>query len=118
MSLEYLYVGLLRINELGLMEISQENSNYRRIEMGPADWYAKGDCIFNADTILFNIATNNWGLITHFGIFDSLDNGNILTVGNLIQGSIFYVFKNIQIRFKANKLAVEIKALGLEIENG
>lgn len=117
MNLDYLYIGLLKGSELGLVEISQEGTNYRRIEMGPFDWCFQDGILINVYDIRFNTATSEWGLVTHFGVFNSLQGENILVVGNLDLNSVTCIHKGIQIQFEAGKITVEIKALGLEIEN-
>lgn len=114
MSLDYLYIGLLKNSRLGLVEISQEGTNYRRIEMGPEDWHFQVDHILNIETIQFNMALKTWGLVTHFGVFDSLDKGNILAVGQL-EFSIIVV-KNDQPQFEIGTLSIMIEALELEIK--
>lgn len=117
MNLEYLYIGLLRRSELGLIEISQEGTNYQRVEMGPGDWCLQHNEIMSNVTIIrFNTAIIEWGLITNFGIFDSLYKGNLLAIGNLIQRSITYIHKDIQIQFDIGKIVIEIRALGLEVD--
>lgn len=87
MNLDYLYIGLLKSGELGFTEIPQEETNYRRIEMGPMDWFYLDentkDIITNAVEIEFPNVKGLWGTITHFGIFDSLHDGNFLIDGRL-----------------------------------
>lgn len=119
MSLDYLYIGLLKTSELGIVEIPQEEINYRRIEMGPTDWVlVDNNTITNVYDVKFNEASSEWGAISHFGVFDSLQGGNILAVGILNLESVTHIHKGIQIQFKTGKLSVDISALEQEIENG
>lgn len=110
--MKYLYIGLLRNSELGLIEVEQENTNYRRVELGPGDWFFldedKKDIITNAVKVEFPESTNRWGIITHFGIFDSLYKGVLLTIGTLNN------MKNIEdsfydIRFEAGSINIPIE---------
>jgi len=85
--IEYLYVGLLRQGSLGLTELPKEN-NYRRIEMGRYDWMRNGLNMFNATEIEYPPATKAWGMVTHFGIFDSPNNGCLIVSGDIQQPTI------------------------------
>lgn len=42
-----------------------------------------GGTIANSATVQFDVATANWGTITHFGIFDASSAGNLLVHGAL-----------------------------------
>lgn len=81
--MNYCYIGLLSLTSVGLVEPTSEGTNYRRVEMGPHDWYFEEDVAFNAITVMFPVALSNWGVISHFGIFDSLQGGKLLAVGSL-----------------------------------
>lgn len=119
MNLDYLYIGLFKNTELGLVEIPQENTNYCRIEMCPFDWVlVKNYVVTNVHDVRFNETINEWGLVTHFGIFDSLQGGNLLMIVSLDLGRETNIHKGIQIQFEAGKLAINIKELRQEIENG
>ena len=111
MSLDYLYIGLLKNNELGFVEVSQDETNYRRIETGPGDWFFldvdKKDTITNAVEVEFPDATCFWGKITHFGIFDSLNNGGILKVGTLNKPNIIY--EECKIKFEVGCIQIPLE---------
>ena len=56
---------------------------YARVNLPPSDanWAAPGasnGLTSNAVTITFPVPTANWGLVTHFGIFDAATGGNLL----------------------------------------
>jgi len=58
--------------------------SYTRIETCGADWTdAGGGCIDNADAIQFPQATDSWGTITHFALYDGLTGGHLLACGAL-----------------------------------
>jgi len=112
--MNYIYIGLLRgllagIPTFGLVEVQRESTNYHRIEMGPGDLFVNGDMATNIDAIQFPIALNSWGTITHFGIFDSLHDGNILATGKLTER--VSVSEGIQIWFEPNRMNIELSAL-------
>jgi len=109
--MNYLYIGLLKSNTLGLIEILREGTNYRRIEMGPGDWFFfnedKKDFITNAVKVEFPNAAISWGLITYFGIFDSLLDGNFLEIGTINEPTVTY--KGDKTEFEIGKLKISLK---------
>lgn len=78
-----LYVGLLLAdpteagnytNEIKAPSYSRKLVNF--IEPSTGETY-------NDDDITFDTASENWGWVTHIGIFDSLTNGNMITYAAL-----------------------------------
>ncbi len=58
--------------------------SYARVETSSADWTDASDgCIDNADAIQFPEATDSWGTITHFALYDALTGGHLLACGPL-----------------------------------
>jgi len=49
-----------------------------------ANWSASGSgSITNTNKIKFNVATQDWGLITHYALCDSFSGGNLFIFGTL-----------------------------------
>jgi len=42
-----------------------------------------GDTATNSAAVEFDVATANWGTITHVGVFDALTSGNLMAYGTL-----------------------------------
>ena len=62
------------------------NNGYARVQTSASDWnVAKSGSLDNAGDINFGQATENWGTITHFALFDSATGGNMLAHGALNQ---------------------------------
>lgn len=88
---EAFYVGLCNANpgELATGADCEELPNiegYARVETINADWYfALNGTIENRNDITFPIATDTWGIVTHFVILDSgvYGQGNVLVYGEL-----------------------------------
>ena len=83
-----IFVGLSTANPLddasGLAEPS--GNGYARIQTTASDWSAaSGGSLNNANDITFPQATGNWGIITHFALFDAATGGNMLAHGVLSQ---------------------------------
>jgi len=83
-----IYVGLSKANPLddgsGLAEPA--GNGYARVATSPGTWkVASGGNIDNANIITFPEATNSWGTITHFALFDAPTSGNMLAHGPLSQ---------------------------------
>lgn len=58
--------------------------SYARVTTGAASWnLASGDTVDNAAAVTFPEATLDWGVITHFALFDALAAGNMLAYGAL-----------------------------------
>ncbi len=71
-------------NGAGLSEPS--GSGYTRAQTTPADWSAAvSGLIDNANTITFGAATGDWGILTHFALFDAAMDGHMLAHGALTQ---------------------------------
>lgn len=65
-------------------------NNYARVAHGPADgdWDATSGTngnTKNTSAINFPTPSGNWGLITHFAIFDTISGGNMMYHGALTQ---------------------------------
>jgi hypothetical protein len=60
----------------------------------------------NSAAVEFNTATTNWGVITHFGLYDASSAGNLLYFGaltnskNILSGDVF--------KFEASSLIVAL----------
>lgn len=81
-----IYVGLSTADPTddasGLAEPS--GGSYARVATAGADWnVASGGAIANANDITFPEATDSWGTITHFALFDAASAGNMLAHGTL-----------------------------------
>ncbi len=81
-----IYVGLSTADPTddasGLAEPS--GGSYTRVATAGADWnVASGGAIANANDITFPEATDSWGTITHFALFDAASAGNMLAHGTL-----------------------------------
>jgi len=112
-DLNYLYIGLLKSCELGLVEIEQsEETNYHRIEMTRMDWIlCNAERITNAFAIRFSQAKNYWGTLSHFGIFDALEKGRLLAVGNLQQKT--EINENHIIEFGPGRMTIDLNVFEL-----
>lgn len=59
-------------------------SGYARVTTAGADWAAaSGGANTNANTLAFPQATGDWGVMTHFAIYDAASGGNMLAWGAL-----------------------------------
>ena len=80
------YIGLLMSepNKDGSSISEPECQSYIRISTNAVDWSnAFEGSIQNVSDIIFAMACENWGKITHFALFDATTNGNMLAYGNL-----------------------------------
>ena len=59
------------------------STGWRALRGGRAMTPGSGGSKANANGVQFPTATADWGLITHFGIFDAASGGNLLMVGEL-----------------------------------
>jgi len=83
-----IYVGLSTADPLddgsGLAEPT--GNGYARVQTSIADWnVASTGTIDNTNAITFPEATDSWGTITHFALFDAATAGNMLAYGALSQ---------------------------------
>lgn len=80
------YIGLL-VGNKEVESNKRSGNNYRRIEMTPLDWGidSEKNLAYNIATIYFPDATKDWGYITGFGIWLSLDDDELLAIGELIR---------------------------------
>jgi hypothetical protein len=89
----------------GLSEPS--GNGYARVQTEAADWnVAAGGLLDNANIIAFNIATGNWGTLTHFALFDAASGGNMLAHGILTEAKV--VGSGDTARFAAGDLDVTL----------
>lgn len=59
-------------------------NGYARAQTVANDWNtANAGLLDNANVIAFNAATGDWGLVTHFALFDAATTGNMLAHGAL-----------------------------------
>ncbi|MCX5647016.1 MAG: hypothetical protein NTZ17_20395 [Phycisphaerae bacterium] len=65
--------------------LSEPNGNgYARAETTEADWNVAADGLLdNANTITLGPATADWGVLTHFALFDAASGGHMLVHGAL-----------------------------------
>lgn len=77
------YIGLLKADPKddtsNLQEV--EETSYQRQEI-TFETPNKGET-YNKNEIVFPIATENWGWITHIGLFDSLTGGELIAYSGL-----------------------------------
>ena len=77
------YIGLLKADPKddtsNLQEV--EETSYKRQEI-TFEIPNKGET-YNKNEIVFPIATENWGWITHIGLFDSLTGGELIAYSGL-----------------------------------
>ncbi len=83
-----IYMGLSTADPLddasGLAEPS--GNGYARVQTAASDWNAASNgTVDNANDITFPEATDSWGTITHFALFDAATGGNMLSHGPLSQ---------------------------------
>jgi hypothetical protein len=83
-----IYAGLSAANPgedgSGLSEPS--GGGYARAQTAASDWNAaSGGLLNNAVPIAFDVATDDWGTLTHFALFDAAAGGNMLAHGVLNQ---------------------------------
>lgn len=79
--------------ETGVGVTPPSGGGYSRAKIETSDWLA---AIVNAEenigekrngeVILFSIATGDWGVMTHFALFDAATAGNMLAYGALVPG--------------------------------
>ena len=85
-SLPKVYIGLLfdEPNEDGSSVSEPDCPSYARAATNASSWdVAFEGSIENVSNITFAMACENWGIITHFALFDATSGGNILAYGNL-----------------------------------
>lgn len=104
-----IYVGLSTADPTddasGLAEPS--GGAYARVGTEAADWStASGGALSNAKDIVFPEATGNWGIITHFALFDAGSGGNMLAHGALSDSETIASGKTA--RFPAGDLGVSL----------
>jgi hypothetical protein len=81
-----------------LSEVSTSGTGYGRVQVGPSvsTWKSTNGTTSgvssgtngttsNAAPVQFAAPTGNWGVVTHFGVFDALTGGNCLFIGTLSQ---------------------------------
>lgn len=116
---KYIYIGLLKQCELGILEVPFLKGNaYKRIEYilnGAECEFVTTDNIANSVPITFPLAKMEWGNITHFGIFDKINDGKLLAIGDLTRKGI--VHEGMQVQFDPGTLLIDITVLG-ELNNG
>ncbi len=104
-----IYVGLSTADPAddgaGLSEPS--GNGYARAATAAGDWNsASGGSLDNANTVEFDEATDTWGTVTHFALFDAASGGNLLAHGTLTQSKA--VGSGDTVRFVAGDLDVSL----------
>jgi hypothetical protein len=80
------YIGLSASdpNDDGSGLNEPDSNSYSRVRTYAEDWDAAfNGCIENVNDISFPLAVENWGLITHFALFDAATGGNMIVWGTL-----------------------------------
>ena len=104
-----IYVGLSTADPAddgsGLAEPS--GNGYTRVQTSASDWNtASNGLVDNASNITFAQATGNWGMITHFALFDAATTGNMLAHGALSQSKS--ITESDTARFETGDLAISL----------
>jgi hypothetical protein len=104
-----IYVGLSTADPTddgsGLDEPS--GGGYTRVQTSASDWnVASNGSLDNAGNITFAQASGNWGMITHFALFDAATAGNMLAHGALSQSKS--ISESDTVRFQAGDLQVSL----------
>ena len=80
------YIGLSSSepNDDGSGLNEPDSSSYSRVRTYAEDWdSAFNGCIENVKKIFFPLAVENWGLMTHFALFDATTGGNMIVYGTV-----------------------------------
>ena len=80
------YIGLSTSepNDDGSGLNESDSNSYSRVRTYADDWEAAfNGCIENVNDISFPLAVENWGLMTHFVLFDAATGGNMIVCGKL-----------------------------------
>lgn len=115
-EIQYVYIGLLQQSSNGeLVEIPTEidgvATNYKRVEMGPLDWYTDdGEIVKNAVDIEFPEPQTDWGTVKYFGLYDSLTGGNLIESNKLDECCVNIKRQNL-IRFEIGRLSTPLELL-------
>lgn len=89
----------------GLAEPS--GNAYQRVQTSASDWnISAGGSLDNIGDIIFPVATGNWGMITHFVLFDTVTDGNMLAYGTLSPAKI--VGSGVIAKFAAGDLTINL----------
>ena len=89
----------------GLAEPS--GNGYARVQTSACDWNAASNgTLDNSSDITFTQATGNWGMITHFALFDAATAGNMLAHGALNQPKS--ISESDTARFEAGDLNISL----------
>jgi len=104
-----IYVGLSTADPTddgtGLAEPS--GNAYARVQTSTSDWNAASNgSLDNINDITFDLATGNWGMITHFALFDAATAGNMLAHGALSQSKA--IGESDTARFEASDLQISL----------
>lgn len=104
-----IYIGLSTADPTddgsGLAEPS--GNGYTRVQTSASDWNtASNGLVDNASNITFAQATRNWGMITHFALFDAATAGNMLAHGALSQSKS--ITESDTARFETGDLAISL----------
>jgi hypothetical protein len=104
-----IYVGLSTENPTddgsGLAE--PIGKGYARMQTSTSDWNDVSDgSLNNTSELSFPQATESWGMITHFALFDAATAGNMLVHGALSQPVL--VGKSDTVRFEAGDLDISL----------
>ncbi len=83
-----------------------QTGGYARVEISNLSEPVDGE-IYNQDSIEFPEATEDWGTVTHYVVFDSMSSGNLLMYeefpsGRLIQAESQARFKPQSLKFSLN----------------
>lgn len=64
--------------------VTEPADGYARVSCVASTWTAgAADSLINSLTVSFGEASGDWGNISHFAIYDSITNGNMLAAGSI-----------------------------------
>lgn len=71
------------VEGLYLGEINFENTGYKRVDISKKLSVPEDGVITNTELITFDESISDWGVITHYAVFDANEAGNLLFFGEL-----------------------------------
>jgi hypothetical protein len=104
-----IYLGLLTAEPgedgTGLAEPS--GNAYERVQTSASDWnISTGGSLDNIVDIVFPMVTGSWGKVTHFALFDSATDGNMLAYGTLSPAKV--IGSGVIAKFAAGDLVINL----------
>ena len=87
-------------------EIADPAYARQKITFGAVVQQDAGSAIQNSADLVFPVATQDWGAVTDFGVFDSLTGGNMLFYGQLTAAKP--IESNETLRFMAGQVTLKL----------